>query len=442
MDQAHYPLTSRQKDPDGLARSPKHVIALALRIQGELRIDALKGALNDVVERQESLRTRINYSETDGSLGFQEVLPPLPVPLAVRDIPVTPGRSRDETAVKLLTRLADEQLEFSVTPSLRATLHRFDDQDAVLTLLTHHLYSDGWSSAILRREIAVCYRARVTGVPHVLPAPVPYHEFASWEQEFLRSEKGAAARRFWKDKLAGTEMCTFPADRPHGPDTLTPQSAVGSFSIEPGEFANVIDSAARHHCSVWHVFLAAFMALTGKISGERDITLLTVNSGRPAREFYSTIGFFANLLPIRLEFGDCRSFLDLMLLARKASGDAQQNQIPFEMVLEMNPDLMRGFGDPLALLPGFNYINSPVAQDDTEFATSVKRVVPPEELPSSFHRGAFIWTFLVVPPGEFRCVIEYEPDAVDASTIDRWGTEFISLVLAMADNVDQEWKNG
>jgi hypothetical protein len=344
-------------------------------------------------------------------------------------------------AIDLFTKLKDEQLAFSVTPSLRAALHRFDDQDAVLTLLTHHLYTDGWSTSILRREIAACYRARITGIPHALPAPVPYREFASQEQEFLQSEKAAAARRFWKDKLTGTEMFTFPADRPHGPDTLTARSTVGNFSIEPGEFANVSESAARHHCSVWHVFLAAFMVLAEKVTGQCDITLLTVNSGRPAREFYNTIGFFANLIPVRLEFGNCKSFLELMLLARKASADAHQNQIPFEMILEMNPDLMRGFGDPLALLPGFNYIRSPKAQDDTEFATSVKRIVPPEESSVSFRRGAFIWTFLVVPPGEFRCVIEYEPDAVDASTIDRWGTEFISLVLAIANRTDQDWKN-
>jgi condensation enzyme len=436
-----YPLSSRQKDPDGLARTPKHVVAIALRIRGELRVDALRGALDDVVERQESLRTRINYDETDGNLGFQEVLPPLPVPLAVHDIPVSPDRSRDDMAVDLLTTLNDEPLPFTVTPSLRAALHRFDDQDAVLTLLTHHLFSDGWSADVLRREIAACYRARVTGIPHTLPSPTPYREFASWEQEFLRGERAAAARRFWESTLAGAEMCTMPADRLHGPDTLAPRSAVGNFSIDPDSFARVTASAARHRCSVWHVFLAAFMVLAEKAAGRSDITLLTVHNGRPAREFYDTIGFFANLVPVRLEFGDCESFLDLMLLARKASANAQQNQIQFESILDMYPDLMKSFGDPLALLPGFNYISSPTAQDDTEFTTSVEPVVPPEELPSSFRRGAFIWTFLVVPGGEFRCVVEYEPDAVDASTVDRWGSDFVDLILAITDQPDQAWQN-
>jgi len=435
-----YPLTYRQRDPNGAARGPEDVVALTLRIKGVLRIECLKGALDDAVERHEALRTRIHYSEADGNLGFQEVLPPLPVPLTVHDIPATPSQSRDEIAVDLSNALSVEGMSYSATPSLRATLHRFDDHDAVLTLLTHHLYSDGWSAGILQREIAVCYRARVTGMPHALPTPTPYREFASWEQEFLRGEKGAAARRFWVDKLAGAELCTMPADRLHGSDTRTPLPEVANFSIDPDSFARVTASAAQHRCSVWHVFLAALMVLTEKVSGRTDTTLLTVSSGRPASAFYGTIGLFADLVPVRLQFGNCKSFLELMRLARKASADAIQNQIPMAMTREMFPDLLKSVEDPRVLVPGFNYLTSPVAQDDTKFAISFEQVFP-EELPGEFLRGAFKWNLRVVPPGKFRCAVEYEPDAVDASTVGRWGSDFIRLILAIADSPDRAWKN-
>jgi len=406
-----------------------------------LHIDALKGALGDVVERHESLRTRINYSETDGNLGFQEVLPPLPVPFTVHDVPMIPGRSRDEMAVDLFVKLHEELLPFSVTPSLRASFHRFDDHDAVLTLLTHHLYSDGLSVEILRHEFAACYRARLSGIPHALPTPVQYREYGSWEREFLQSEKAATARRFWLDKLAGAEMYTMPADRPHGPDTLTSRSAVKTFSIDSGDFAKVAASATQNRCTVWHLCLTAFMVLAEKVRGWSDITLLTVDNGRPVKDFHGTIGFFANLVPLRLEFGNCQSFRDLMLLARKASADAYQNQIPFETILEPVPDLMSTFDDSRAVPTAFIYISSPAALADIEFAASFEPVVLPEEVPSMFHRGACIWIFTVLPSGAFRCAVEYEPDAVDANTIDRWGSDFISLILAIADGPDRAWKN-
>jgi hypothetical protein len=434
-----YPLTSRQKDADHTARSPRHVIKLALRIKGELHIDALKGALDDVVERHESLRTRISYSETDGNLGFQQVLPPLPVPFTVRDLPMIPGQSRDEMAIDVYVKLHDELLPFSVTPSLRAALHRFDDDDAVLTLLTHHLFGDGWSASIICREFVTCYRARLSGIPHALPTPVQYREYASWERDFLQGEKAETARRFWMRKLAGAEMYTMPADRPHGPDTLTPRSAAKTFSIDSSEFAKVIASAIQNRCTVWHLCLAAIMVLAEEVRGCSDITLMTVDNGRPVQDFYNTVGFFANLVPLRLEFGNCKSFRDLMLLARRASADAQQNQIPFETILELVPDLTRTFDDSRAVPLALIYVSSLAALADIEFAASVEPVPLPEQVPGMFHRGACMWAFTVAPSGAFRFAVEYEPDALDAATIDDWGSDFIRLILAIAGSPDRAW---
>lgn len=192
---SRYPLTSQQKDPDGTERASNHTFSSALRIRGELRIDALEDALGDVVERHESLRTRVAYSDTDGSAGYQQVLPPPAVPLTVHDLPVAPGRPRDEAAAAVYAELADELLDFSVVPSLRAALHRFDDRDAVLTLITHHLFGDNWSSGLIRRDLAACYNARVGATPHALPTAAPYREYARWQREFLQSEKADAARR-------------------------------------------------------------------------------------------------------------------------------------------------------------------------------------------------------------------------------------------------------
>ncbi|WP_331742019.1 condensation domain-containing protein (plasmid) [Streptomyces sp. NBC_00726] len=436
-----YPLSSRQRDPMGLQRSPKHVCAHVLRIKGELDLDALRGALDDVVARQDSLRSRVHYDES-GMTGSLEVLPPMPVPLTVHDIPETPGRSRDEITAELLHEVNEDSMDFLDTPSLRAALHRFDAQDAVLTLLSHHLYSDGWSVGILRTEIAACYRARVTGVPHTLPAPAPFSGFAAWEQEFLQSEKAEEARRYWQDKLAGATMSTMPADRPYDPENQAARSAVRNFVIDPDTLAEITEGAARNRCSIWHVCLAAYMVLLERLTGQTDLTLMTVNSGRPAKEFFDTIGFFANLVPVRLEFDDCETFRDVLLRARRASVEAQQHQLPTEQLLGMYPTLMNPPGDPMVLPSGFNYVSAPADNQDTDFTTSVEPVSLPEEEAASFRRGVIIWTFLVVPGGDFRCVIEYEPGSVDAETVDGWGSEFVALVREMTGRPAQKWDRG
>src|SRR3712207_7309423 len=89
----------------------------------------------------------------------------------MRDVEVPSAAARAEFAIDLLAKLNEEPMSFAAQPALRASLYRFDDHDAVLTLHMHHLFSDGWSTDILRREIAACYQARATGIPHTLATP-------------------------------------------------------------------------------------------------------------------------------------------------------------------------------------------------------------------------------------------------------------------------------
>ncbi|MBR7835709.1 hypothetical protein KDL01_20705 [Actinospica durhamensis] len=436
-----YPLASQQQDPDHVIRSSKHTFSSALRIKGELRLDALKGALDDVVERHGALRTRINYGETDEGEGYQEVLPPLPVPFTVHDIPVVPGRSRDEIAVDVHLGLCDELIDFSVTPSLRAALYRFDDHDAVLTLITHHLFGDNWSSGVLRRDLAACYNARVSGTPHALPTPFQYHEYASRQRGFLRSEKADTVRRYWTDTLSDTGMYAMPADRPSGPDGLKSPSAVWDFLIDPDDSAKIRAGAGLNRCTAYHVFLAAAVVLAEKIRGSSDVTLLTVNNGRNSKDFQDSVGFFSSMVPLRLEFGTCKTFREIMLLARKSSMDAQRNLMTLEDIIPLVPDLMKPFGDPQSMPFAFNYARPPMASADIQFADSVEPVILPDEAPAMYHRGACMWGLTMLPAGEFRCVVEYEPDMVDADTVDRWGSDFVNLVLAIANTPDRPWRD-
>jgi len=441
-ESAHqYPLTSQQRDPNQTERNFRHVVPTAWRIKGELRIGALMGALDDVVERHEALRTLIHYDESDGSLGYQEIRPPAPVPFTVHEIPTEPGPSRDEIAVDLYVKLHEEGLEYSVIPSLRAALYRFDDGDAVLTLLTHHLFSDNWSIGVLRREIAACYNARVDGVPAALPAPAQYREYAAWEHEYLHSDKAAAARRFWLDNLAGARIFAFPADRPNDPATLTARTAVREFLISAADSAKITAGATRNRCTAWHLILTAGMVLAEQITGSSDITLLTVNNGRVVRDFHNTIGFFANLVPLRVEAGGCASFKELMLLVRKASVDAHQNMLPFGELLELAPELMKPLEDPRAVPMAFNYVRPAVALAEIQLAGGVTPVIPPEEVPTMYHRGTCSWGLAGLRSGELRFVIEYEPSAIDPGTIDRWGSDFVDLLMAIAGRPDQAWRN-
>ena len=84
-----------------------------------------------------------------------------------------------------------------------------------LHLNFHHSVCDGWSVAILLRELLACYQAALTGQAPELPAlPRHYEDFASWQRQWLRSDEGQACRERWRERLTPQpEPLNLPLDR-------------------------------------------------------------------------------------------------------------------------------------------------------------------------------------------------------------------------------------
>src|SRR5579863_4761893 len=91
-------LTLDQGD-DGGTFGPRFMIVSAMRVTGHVDLAVLQGALDDVVARHELLRTVV---VRDADPPCQQVFPPCPVPLEVRDLPPAAGKSRDTVIQELI----------------------------------------------------------------------------------------------------------------------------------------------------------------------------------------------------------------------------------------------------------------------------------------------------------------------------------------------------
>ena len=155
-----------QLEPESTAYN----IPLAVRLVGELNVEALERTLSEIVRRHEVLRTR--FVDVDGE-PRQEVLPPVPIKLSITEVD-------DETAVRALVNAeASEAFDLVTGPMLRVKLLRLGDEDHVVLLTMHHIASDGWSMGVLIKEVAGLYAAYSQGEASPLPElPVQYGDFA------------------------------------------------------------------------------------------------------------------------------------------------------------------------------------------------------------------------------------------------------------------------
>ncbi|MDX5576567.1 condensation domain-containing protein, partial [Streptomyces sp. ID01-9D] len=190
-------------------------VPFALRVDGPLDLDALRGALQDLVDRHEMLRSVLG--EEDGGPVLR-ISSALALDIACTDVP---GATPEAVEAEVLRRMADAaQIPFDLTegPLLRAAVFRSGPGTGrhYLFLNFHHVVTDGWSESLFSRELWQFYEGRVSGTPATLPAlALGYADYAGWEQQSL---VGGELRRqvdHWKSELAGElPVLRIPADRP------------------------------------------------------------------------------------------------------------------------------------------------------------------------------------------------------------------------------------
>ncbi|MCG6500247.1 amino acid adenylation domain-containing protein, partial [Kitasatospora sp. A2-31] len=131
-------------------------IPVVLRLSEAVDTAALQAALDDVVERHETLRTL--FPETDGE-PHQDIRPATPhlIPLHTLD-------ATDETdAHTHITTLATTPFDLTTQLPLRATLLTLAPDHHLLTLVLHHIAGDGWSMQPLTHDLTTAYHAHTTG---------------------------------------------------------------------------------------------------------------------------------------------------------------------------------------------------------------------------------------------------------------------------------------
>ncbi|MFT7866116.1 MULTISPECIES: non-ribosomal peptide synthetase [Amycolatopsis] len=307
--------------------SATYNVPLVMRLAGELDVEALREALNDVLARHEALRTV--FPVADG-VPYQEVLPEGTVELTVREV------SDADAEVDAIVRGV---FDLGAGVPVRAELLTDGPRRHVLVLVVHHIAADGWSLSPLWRDIATAYRARLHGeTPQWTPLPVQYADYTLWQRDLLASEE-AAQLGYWRETLDGLpERVPLPLDRPHPPVSAY-RGGFFTFTWDAGLQAALADLARACGASPFMVVHAGLTALLSRLGAGTDIPIGTPIAGRTDPALDDLVGFFVNTLVLRVDTGGDPSFRDLVARVRERSLDAYAHQdVPFERLVEaLNP---------------------------------------------------------------------------------------------------------
>jgi len=313
--------------------SPAYNLPLVLPFGDPLDTSLLQRALAHVVARHESLRT--TFAVVGGS-PVQRVAVDADAGVEIKEIDLRERPDAYAEAERVLREEVMRPFDLRRGPVLRALLIRRAEGNSLLVANMHHIVSDGWSCGVFTRELTTLYNAFAQDRPSPLHGlPIQYADFAAWQREWLQGETLAHHVAYWKEQLAGAPaLLDLPSERPRP----IVESHRGAFQaiVVPAHLVRPLREVSRERgATLFMVALAGFVALLSRYSGMKDIVIGSPIANRNRHELEGLIGFFVNMLALRIEVPDDLSLRALVDRVREVTlGGYEHQDLPFEKLVE------------------------------------------------------------------------------------------------------------
>jgi amino acid adenylation domain-containing protein/non-ribosomal peptide synthase protein (TIGR01720 family)/FkbM family methyltransferase len=291
-------------------------------LRGTLDVAAFEKAWQRVVSRHPILRSAFIWER--GQEPFQVVRQRVKLPLEQQD---WRDLSRGEQQAELEAFLrADRErgIELFKAPLMRLTLIQLADDVSHLIWSHHHMLLDGWSVALVLKEIFTFYEALSRGEDLQLERPRPYGDYIAW----LQSQDLKQAEDFWSETLKGFHAPIKLGVERASTDAHSQEQGYSDLSIglTDEEAATLYAFAQQQKLTVNTLVQGAWAVLLTRYSGEEDVVFGAATSGRPVElsGVESMIGNFINTLPARVRVPAQAQTLDWLRQLQKRQVEARQ----------------------------------------------------------------------------------------------------------------------
>jgi amino acid adenylation domain-containing protein len=353
----------------------------AWRVRGALDEDAFAAAFANTIFDHDALS--MVFSTDSAGRPIQRRTGFVPV-LERIDLEGVPPAERDARAMVCATGRATEPFDLRRGPPWRALLVRLTPEDHLFVLVVHHIVFDEDSAEIIRRDLESAYTARLRG-----GAPRERVSASRYAGQMVADDARPfpeADRAFWRCYLSGAPSSVeLPTDLPRPSCRKFSGSAV--WCVLPEPLVNRMRALARREsATLYHLCLTAWSVVLARHSGQEDMVIGTPTSTRTRAGLGDIVGFFVNLLPVRVRIPPDSTLDGLLASTRDAAVAAlAHGDVDFEQIVR-ECSTNRG----ASLSPLLNHALSYLRGDDGGAFAGLARV--PVTLDTAFSQyDQFLW---------------------------------------------------
>ncbi|MFG1809496.1 amino acid adenylation domain-containing protein [Streptomyces sp. NPDC049040] len=298
-----------------------YCLVFACHLTGALSPPLLERAIGQTARRHAGLRAVFPISGGRVTRHVTDIEPPL-------------ERLAHDSTAAIAEQLRREPFDLARRPPIRFGLASAGPERHVLVLAVHHILLDGWSIALVLREIFARYDALAAGGEYEPGPAVDADAYDRWLRQ-QRADGGLAAQlAFWKQQLAGVpESIELPSDKLRAP-LRDARGARLPVDLGRGLTERVRFAAASAGTTTTAFMLAALGLAAARHTDVEQLVIGMPVAGRPP-ELAELVGLTVNLLPVRVDVRpDVRVADYLARVHESLAASLDNDAVPFADILD------------------------------------------------------------------------------------------------------------
>ncbi|MGH1392473.1 MAG: amino acid adenylation domain-containing protein [Trichormus sp.] len=395
-----------------------YVPQVCLYLEGKLDINTLQTAWNQVVINHPSLRTAFYWEQRDKP--FQVVFKQVEIPWKILDWQTISEAEQQVELEKIFESDRTSSFDLKQPPLLRLTLIQLSATKYILIWTQNHLILDGWSSALVIKEVFQNYY----NSPSYYPNSRPYGDYIAW----LQQQDKIAAKTFWQKQLSGfTTPTVIQRFAQKENKNLTPQEQTRS--LTPSQTTALQQWAKQQQLTLNTLLQGAFALLLSRYCNTTDVVFGATSSGRPATlaGVESMVGLFINTLPVRVQVSPTDNLVEWLQKLQAQQAEALDYEYTSLLEIQEWSELAPGTAlfDSILVFENYPVDTSGISQNQDLRIIDIQ----------SLEWTSFPLTMLVSVGNQLSLKVKYDSNRFTDNAITQLLEHFCNLLLGMSQPV-------
>lgn len=324
IDANRFPLAEAQREmwvgaqmrPE--AAGPHHACT-GIYLNGPLNIEALKIAIQSVVQKHEGLRC--TFTDDGSEVVVNSFIPEVPV----HDFSNLPSEQQDKKINEILHKEAQRFLDLNKGPLVEFQILKLSSDKHMLVLTAQMIVCDGWSHYVLFEDLSTFYSAYINNTEPMLAPAIPMHEYANWEKNNKGSVDEKACEEYWTSDFKSIPPSIDLPTSKLRPPTRTFEGDRRTITLSEELYSKIKKVGREQKSSSFAILLAAFNVWLSRLSGVQDLVVGVPFAAQSPLGMDRLIGQCANTLPLRFQLDSNETFSSILKRTWETVLDAQEN---------------------------------------------------------------------------------------------------------------------